>query len=587
MIPLEPENASKSEITSDSEIESESLIPIELPARRGFSVSYRGKTLLSRVDPVAQGERLVAGLPVKERTLYLCPSPLYGYGLSQLLDKLEPNSAVLCVEADEKLFQISQKNLPFPPDPSPTKPLAIALARDPLEICAFVRDTWGKRVFRRVELVCLSAGRQLSPQLYEDIEAALRRELAIEWGNAMTLIRLGRLYARNLVRNLALLGESESLDALDYSSRPALVLGAGPSLDSFLAEAGTLLGGLSDALLADGERRFRIVCVDTCLPALLDREILPDLVVVLESQHWNLADFRGAAGRKIDAAFDLSALPASTRVLAGKRYFFATPWTELALFARLAAEGLLPETFAPMGSVGLSAVAVALAATAGPVLTAGIDFSYTLDAYHGRSTPGRRNLEMRQGRFRTLINAAAALREGTFTTLSKSGEAVRSDPAMRNYRDLFEAEFGGKARLFDIDGQGLPLGIKTVSTAEACAILKNGDTLLTGNAAAARGEAPIRTTPPHGPLRDKLRDFMRRETASLVELKETLSGGVPPNAARLEELLDDADYLWAHFPECAGTGRRPPSTDLSFLKRVRTEIEPFLALWEKSLEVTV
>jgi hypothetical protein len=554
---------------------------LELPAGRGFSVSYRGKTLLSRVDPVAQCERIAAGIPVKDRTLYLCPSPLYGYGLSILLDKLAPNSAVLCVEADEKLFRLAENNLPRL-DASPELPnggklkqLALARAKDPLEICAFVRDTWGKRVFRRVEAIRLTGGWQLSPQLYADIETALGKEIAIEWGNAMTLIRLGRLYTRNLIRNLALLAESESLAALDFSPQPVLVLGAGPSLDSVLEGAGVLAGG---------ERRFRIVCVDTCLPALLERGIQSDLVVILESQHWNLADFRGARGRKIDAALDLSALPASGRVLAGKRYFFATPWTRLALFARLEATGLLPKTFPPMGSVGLSAVAIALAATAGPVLTAGIDFSYTLDAYHGRSTPGRRSLEARQNRFRTLINAAAALREGTFSALSKAGTRIRSDPAMRNYRDIFEAEFGGNPRLFDITGPGLPLGIKTVSVAEAFTILNGGATILNGgiprggDKAAAAREEPLLIS---GPLGEKLRLFIRREMDALEELRETLSGGVPPEAARLDELLDYCDYLWAHFPDCAGATARPPSTDVSFLKRVRTEIDPFLRIWEQ------
>ena len=78
----------------------------ELPARaapdgrQGYSISYMGKTLLSRVDPITQGERLAAEIPIQERTLYFCPSPLYGYGLSVLLEKLPENSALLCVEAD-------------------------------------------------------------------------------------------------------------------------------------------------------------------------------------------------------------------------------------------------------------------------------------------------------------------------------------------------------------------------------------------------------------------------------------------------------------------------------------------------------
>ena len=83
---------------------------------------------------------------------------------------------------------------------------------------------------------------------------------------------------------------------------------------------------------------------------------------------------------------------------------------------------------------------------------------------------------------------------------------------------------------------------------------------------------------------------MRQEMDTLKNIQDMLTGLVPPDAVRLEELLDTADYLWGHFPECAGAlaakfpgGQRPPSTDLSFLKRVRAEIDPFLKLWEMSL----
>ena len=543
----------------------DSAEPLELPARRGFSISYRGKTLLSRIDPVAQGERLTAEIPVNEETLYFCPSPLYGYGLAAFLRRLPGSSAVLCVEADEKLFEISQKAFGQQlfnesPNLASLRPLALVQASQPEKLCDFVRKTWGERRFRQVEELRLGGGWQVFPQLYGDFVHTLRQEMAVEWGNAMTLIHLGRLYARNLIRNLAVLPEGENITALDFGHSPVLVLGAGPSLDSIL-----------DGLPAAGQRRFKIICVDTCLPALHERSIQPDLVVILESQHWNLRDFSGARGQKIDAAIDLSALPASARVLGGKRFFFATPWTELALFRRLGEAGLLPEIFIPLGSVGLNAVALALRISSGPVLTAGIDFSCTLDSYHARSTPGYLALERTQCRTKSLINAAAAFREGTFTALSKTGQTVRSDPAMRKYRDLFEREFGGKARLLDIAGSGLPLGVKTVSLAEAFAILNKS------------GDGGARSVSPHNSAdkREKIAAFACREKEILNALKKTLSGESPPDPARLEGLLDTADYLWAHFPECAGTGgRRPTAMNVGFLKRVRTEIEPFLKCWE-------
>jgi hypothetical protein len=558
----------------------------EIPARQGFSVSYLGKTLLSKIDPVAQAERLAAGIDLKESSLYICPSPLYGYGLPLLLERLPSSSAILCVEADEKLFELSKKAigleaelLPNLPKGRKTKPISLVQVKEVESqkaegLSALASNIWGERVFRRVETIRLTGGWQLFPQLYSDMEAAIRREIAVEWSNAMTLIRLGRLYSRNLIRNLAYLGCANT-DGPDWYSAGILALGAGPSLDPFLNELYALYKG---KIPGPGERRFRIICVGACLPALADWGILPDLVVILESQHWNLRCFIGSQGQKIDTGIDLSALPASTRALRGKKYFFVTPWAELAFLSRLKKSGILPETYPPMGSVGLNTVALALKIGSGSVITAGIDFSFSMDVCHARSTPGRRDLENRQTRFKSLINADTALKDGTYAAVSKTGEQVRSNPAMRKYRDLFEQEFGGNPRLFDIAGSGLPLGAKTITAAEAFAMLNEaGDQLPAAQKSAMSGGKKTHATP--------ITAFAKREVNTLKELKDMLTGVIPSEQEKLEALLDTADYLWAHFPECAGAGgRRPPVADLSFLKRIRTEIDPFLKLWEITLE---
>ena len=548
-------------------------VPVESPARRGFSISYMGKTLLSRIDPVAQGENLAAEVSIERGTLYFCPSPLYGYGLSFLLENLEENSAILCVEADEKLYEISKKAFLEPALSGGSKKLSLINTHSPESLCVFVNKIYGKRVFQRIVTIHLGGGWQIFPELYKDMEAVLRREINVEWSNAMTLIHLGRLYAKNLIRNLALIPESRNISALDFSSSPVLVLGAGPSLDSTLDELLELFGG---SIPKPEERGFKIICVDTSLPALNERGILPDLTVILECQQYNLKAFTGLKNHKISAALDLSALPASARVLAGDMFLFFTPWTELRLLERLAKSSIIPETIPPLGSVGLSGVALALRLGSGPVLTGGIDFSYSMDAYHARCTPGSKEQKMKQNRLRSLINVEAAFRLGAMNVISKNGKDVRSDPAMRNYRELFELKFGGNPRLLDINSSGLSLGIKTVSCSEAFAVL----TRVTTHGTVCGTTYGVTSNT----LCNNIIDFIRSEIGVLDRLRNILTGAIESEAAQLEELLDKSDYLWAHFPECAGAGgRRPPHTDISFLKRVRTEIDPFLKLWEMSL----
>jgi hypothetical protein len=153
---------------------------------------------------------------------------------------------------------------------------------------------------------------------------------------------------------------------------------------------------------------------------------------------------------------------------------------------------------------------------------------------------------------------------------------------MRTYRNLFEEEFSGDPRIQSIAGTGLPLGIPALTLREALELL------------AAGGKVPdaAAPAPPGGELRadrtSRLREFIGRERAVLGALRDRLTGPAQnapayprQEEAPLETLLDRTDYLWAHFPECAGAGgRRPPASDLSFLKRVRAEIDPFLRLWD-------
>jgi hypothetical protein len=287
---------------------------------------------------------------------------------------------------------------------------------------------------------------------------------------------------------------------------------------------------------------------------------------------------------------DLSALPATAETL-GKVHLFYTPWTDLRIFGRLEESGLLPDRFPPLGSVGLSAVSIALRLSRGPVITAGIDFSFTLDSYHARAAAGHGEKLEGQNRFRGILNAGAAFRGNAFPASSKSGAAVRSDPSLRNYRDLFEREFASQGRLRDTDGTGLPLGIPVLAPEALYAALAGP---VAGESPPAEEGLPAGYIPPDGegpPVTKaglsagekaaRIGAFVAAERETLLRLRGILTGERRAGADEPEETLDRCDYLWAHFPDCAGAGgRRPSGTDISFLKRVRAEIDPFVKVFD-------
>jgi len=528
--------------------------------------------LLSGVDPEGKARRVAESAAVKDRTLYLCPSPLYGYGLERLLERIAafPNAALLCVEAEPELFALAREHLTAIAHNS--QKLRLTDQCEAGALCVLLRQEWGPRFFRRVEVIRLNGGWQLHADVYDALAESLRREIALDWSNAITLTKLGRRYIRNALRNLPLIRRCHSLQELDFGGSPALVLGAGPSLDFFLDGLQSRFGGV---LALPQERPFKIICVDTCLTCLRDRGITPDIAVILESQHWNLDDFAGLNGWNVPAALDLSALPRTAHVLSGDLFLFFTPWTALKIFDRLAAAGLLPPRLPALGSVGLSAAAIARRLTRGPVITAGLDFSFTPDSYHARSTPGHKARLRRQNRFTGILNADAAFGGAVTGDVSKTGGAVKSTPAMRGYRDLFEREFGADGGFFDVESAGLPLGVKTLSLQEAFDVLSAG-----------RSAERELHTPENRPQTETLQTFIKDEQSRLVLLRDMLTGDAAMDSDTLVTLIDECDYLWAHFPDYAGTDRRPGKADLdsgaaiSFLNRLRVEIDPFLRLWD-------
>jgi hypothetical protein len=543
--------------------------PRKLEARRGFSVFYKEKTLLSMIDPLAQSERVLAAAHNVPRTLYLCISPLYGYGLEAFLKTISDDSVLLCLEADEELMQFTLQEM-FPSLLHHPQ-FRLISTHDAQTLCSYIKTEWGARAFRRVEVLRMSGGWQLYPEIYQSLEKAIQRDIAIDWGNAITLMNLGRRYALNFVRNLPLLASSCSAEAIHFGNKPILVLGAGPSLDEFLDV-------LPKAFAKKENRSFAVFCVDTALSALKSRNIEPDLVVALEAQHWNLRDFIGMKDCSLPIAMDLSALPATSEQLGKHHFLFTTPWANLSIFKRLNDSGISPLTMLPLGSVGLTAVLLALKLSFGKIIIAGLDFSFQIDSYHAKETPSWRDFRRKHNRLSGIVPAEIAFRKGVFKTNAKNSTSVLTDPGLKNYRDLFEQEFvkGNlfpKDRLWDINSSGLPLGIKTIELSDAIQLLTKEI-----NSEKVQFSSTMNET-----QSEKVKQFIFDEHQSLRELRSILIGEKNPAAGELEELLRTCDYLWAHFPDYAGRNNSiPPINDLSFLKRVRTEIDPFLKIFEKA-----
>ena len=577
--------------------------------RQGLSVLYENRYLYSKYNPAASIERLVDTLELKNDTLVLCFSPILGYGLKKLTEKLPSGCFMLVIEADAQLLELYNQNFftqrntdtaqfsteeIFPKSSEVTigflGPQRLDNIYNLLTKKNQITDN-GVQIphpgsFKYCVRVDFSAAPALKQEEYQRIQQRAELAVANFWKNRLTLIKMGRLYHRNILRNLAILPFSNEIPAKNIDF-PLLVLGAGPSADNTIAQ-------LSLITKAQREKMY-IVAVDAVVPALLAKKIKPDLVVALECQHAIQQAYTSAVNKELFIVADLTSRPSilhydtsggfktgieqlGKNCTGGKIAFFSTEFTGSRFLERLQQQDFIQQVLPPMGSVGIVAMEIALLLRSSshvPVYVSGLDFSFLVERSHCKDSFQVRNTFLKANRVKPAGSYSCLENLSTEKQAGKSG-MVYSDQILSYYQQIFCDRFQGVVQVYDVGEMGLDLGLKRRDFSQ---IISEITQIKKTNAK----EAGIfkENTEKKQQLCEKIQAFYHKEEIMLQELRDGLSTGNICQE-RILEILEEADYLYLHFPD----GYKP-SLDISFLKRVRSEIDFFLkdiALGKKLME---
>ncbi|MBU1081037.1 MAG: DUF115 domain-containing protein, partial [Spirochaetes bacterium] len=408
--------------------------PLLVDTGRGLSIRYMDRWLYSRRDPTAAPLEAARSAAILPDTLYLAPSPCLCYGLAELVSRLPASSAALCVETDPRLRAIASRAVSEGlRAEAASGRVALCETREALSAYRALEAAVAARRFRRVVEVRLSGGRTVDERGYDGAIASVEADIGSRYRNRLSLVRMGRLWTKNLIANLGAM-DWASVGPLRSGGKPVVACGAGPSLDSAIPY-----------LRAARDSVFLLAC-DTAAGALAAAGLAPDAVVCLEGQVYNVADFLPLGAAASDeaspraavpgAVVDLSAHPSSFRALSGPKALTLSEWTDSAFLSRLSAAGLPVSAVPPLGSVGVLALRVA-ASLGGPIVVAGLDFSFYQGRTHCAGSPA--DLLSRRSETRTCKSAAAwdaSFRDGR----SRNGDGSLSDPALSMYASLAASE---------------------------------------------------------------------------------------------------------------------------------------------------
>jgi len=538
--------------------------PCLVKSGQGFSVLYKNRYLYSRYDPSKNIQVAVDSLHILPGTVILACSPCLGLGLSELSVKLPENCMILGCECDIELYNLAKEHIngKIPHfsllSPSELSELPVlfnkrsAVLKDGTELPQ-------PGTFRRAVRIDFSAGTQFSFQYYAILSRAVEQAIGLFWKNRVTLVKFGRKYSRNLFRNLSRLPCSLPADCSAYTvTEPLLVLGAGESMENTAEEVIPL------------RNKFYIICVDTAFPALLPLGIIPDAVVCEEAQSVIAPAFFGMKDKTISLFTGITSWPGIYDFLGkkGQISYFATEYDDTLFFEHLVRGHILPAVIPPLGSVGLTAVYLALHLRTNdsiPIFVSGLDFSYSSGKTHVRGAPAH-TARLSSG-IRTLpaTNYDAAFKYGAAEDTDKNGNTVYTTPVLLSYAQSFRGFFDAEKNVFDAGKKGIPLGLphRNISSVQETGTSTDDSAV---------------TKPVQQSLPDKsklIADFYNTEEKALRELRDILSHGQNMNEKlrnkRIKELLTAREYLYLHFPDGYRLSLSP-----SFLKRIRAEIDFFL-----------
>lgn len=569
---------------------------------QGFSVLYDNKFLFSKYNPQRSIRRIIDSLDIRAGTLFLLCSPVLHFPITLLQNKLatcslevQKSCCALLVEHDKILYDFSLDHIHYS---------HYLLATNPRDITLFIHKAQKNQIFpaegilKRIVKIDCSATCQNSTTFYTNALRYADDLIAGFWKNRMTLTHLGKLFTSNSLKNISLLDKSTLLKKHSVN-KPILVFGAGCSLDITVAQ---LINSFTTQILS--RKSIYIIAVDVTIIPLLQRGIVPNAVISLESQlaieqaYIGMQDLLKKAykccpisgnPKSIHYICDISSRNAVARYFNNQEHtisFFMSKYCSDPFMARLEQTNCIQPVIQPLGSVGVGAVEIAtyLRNADTPIYVTGIDFSYPAETTHCASAPSPQKIMRTHNRLHPIGSPDAAYKKGAIQ-ISKN---CFSDTALSGYGRLFVEHFSATKNLYNLAKTGYPLAlqhatIEDIVTAVNSPLSKSE--LLNVNISRPQIEQTGQFT------QNKLvaNHFYKAEQDRLVLIKQILtqkpqkklktahsSSTTPQESqkAKLLSLIDECSYLYLHFPD----GYKKARLEQDFLNRVRAGIDYYLKL---------
>ncbi|MBN2651291.1 MAG: motility associated factor glycosyltransferase family protein, partial [Spirochaetales bacterium] len=299
---------------------------------------------------------------------------------------------------------------------------------------------------------------KLNSNFFEKIEKQiddLKKTIA---ANRSTAKKFKTLWIKNTIRNMEDFSTAVSPAILTnrFAGLPAIVLGAGPSLNKVLPKIKEL------------QEKALIIAVDTALRGLTSHGVVPDFFLISDPQYWNIRHLDNT-----DTAQSILITSSEAVALFPKSKFSIYSSSSFPICKKI--EELLKPGLPSLrsgGSVITSAWDLAQTLGCNQIFLAGIDFSYPDCQTHYHDSRFESLALANSNRFSpfTTYNFATVNARTTYYDYNYLGNKIKSDKRLSIYKWWFERQFeSSNLKSFNLESDGL--AIKNLKNVEIKAIL--------------------------------------------------------------------------------------------------------------------
>ena len=400
--------------------------------------------LHSKIDPEREAESFRDRFdPARYDVLIVLGAGL-GYHLIPLKERINEYSVVILIDILTGIEAAIDRN-PLTSFLLTSPRFLFVRGKSPEDVDRILSDIIDMDNIRGISVLEHPASVRIFDDYYGVIKKSIDKMITIKAGNKATRQAFGARYVRNILVNFGMLDNARPVCDLfgAFKRYPAVIAGSGPSLE------------INIEMLRRYQDRIFIIAVDSAIPVLQQKGVLPDIIISIDPQPYVYEHFLNYKPGNAIHVLSITSHPSILKQLNGFISLNSHPFSQL---ASEACGGSIGSVDSSTGTVAGDAVNLCARCGFSIIGVTGIDFSFSDFTIYARGTAYQKRYAVHfQDRLSTVEGYNMRYIMKSSGGLKYEGKYTRK--SFLHYRQALEDFFGKNAipEIYALNDRGIPI----------------------------------------------------------------------------------------------------------------------------------